>query len=675
MVDPEAGLVGWALDLAKPGDPLQLELMAGETVLERRPTELPRDDVHAIEPGTRTPGFRFSLCGLRALVDVAGAAPDGRLRVRVAGTDCLLGAQAPLPLAADIVSRTGLGQAAQASPRHAREIQEIAEDPLGALKALAKTAEHIRQGPLAPADDRVDGFIEAMSQGPRGCVWLLGWMRRDCPLHFPAVLSSDGTTFPAGVAAATYDREDLPQDAVGFLAVASTGWRPPGDGQGPRLFFGDAAERCLPSTDRFSLLNDAECVARVAPVRESLSGPCAPALRRLLARTTDWLPDVSRATELEVRAHLERVLVLPGFGCLAEGWLLSPLQPVEDLALQMGGATLAADAVSLTRKSRPDLLGAATSDRRMADSAGFVAAFLGDVQGHDLTAGPPPVLKVLLPGGASANLEVGRGAVRVLGHSAAFEDVLQLYPAVEGEPFFPALARCIGDEAGRGAREVVAFRVWPARSALVAAVPDDPHDMALLLSELATVAGRKGEAPPPMALVARAGDRRADVLTAYRELSEGAEAPVSLFFVADPGCAIHALGRVLDHLGAERFAYVGPGVFPTDVGWSALLGRLASAQDGPAAVAVADDGSPPATGRRGIPAECFAWDQRGFAAWLAAQPMALGGGPAAAPGLPAQAVPLLRSAGARRGRRGAPSRFTEAVNRQLAKRDPEVRHA
>jgi hypothetical protein len=266
-------------------------------------------------------------------------------------------------------------------------------------------------------------------------------------------------------------------------------------------------------------------------------------------------------------------------------------------------------------------------------------------------------------------------AVRVLGGSARFEEVLRHFPAVRAESFFPELARCMSEEMRRLLSAPVGFEVRTAEDALMVAVPDDGSDMALLFSDLSLTAQRRGGRLPPVVALARAGRHRAAVLSFFDDIRRNVAGASSLFFVPDPAYAVYALDEALRRTGATRFAFVGPGVFPTEAGWDALLDRLEARGEGLAfltAEGLGDGSAPAAAAAR---AECFAWSRDALAAWLARTPVFLSGSSGRTLTLPAEAVPAAPGVSAKWGRRPAPSVLATWVNEVLPERSAEAAHA
>jgi hypothetical protein len=668
--DPDAGFGGWVVDVSDPKRTLLVELCAGAAVVAKKRANLHREDIRLLGYGWFRVGFTFTPAEIRALVIDRDVPPDAPLWVRVAGTSFSLRASKPVSSPAEFL-------AADPGPAAAPEAPAAGPDPSGdarpdvsapavvrdlpaALQAMAARAADLLRLPLTPSSERVAGYIENLSWEQEGLVWIFGWMRGHLPLHAPVVVA-DGAKYPSALVVATYEREDLPKNAFGIVGLLKTNWRPNHRGGTPLLFLGDAAEACLPLVERPKLLTAAECAGCVEAVKPRLGGPFVKPLLRMFGAVSNWAPDSARVSGAEVKACADKILVLPGFGCLVEGWALSPFHAVERFMLRVGESVLMSDPRSISRKPRLDLLSAAPDAHRMAEAGGFVAAFLGQVDGR---ASGEIVLKVVCEGGLSTNHPVDADAVRVLGGSASFDDILRPFPAVRAEPFFPDLARCVSEGTRRLVSTPVGFEVRPAEDVLAVAVPDDGSDMALLFSELALAAQRRGRFPPVVAL-ARAGQHRSAALSLFDDLRRNAAAASSLFFVPDPAYAVHALDEALGQVGATRFAFVGSGVFPTDAGWDALLDRLEEQDEELVFLPVESlaDGSVPADSAQR--AECFAWHRRGLAAWLARTPVFLSGSSRRVLTLPAGAHPASPGVVAKRGRRAPPSVLATWVNEHL----------
>lgn len=685
--NPSEGLKGWVVDISDPQRNLLVELCADAAVLATAKVDQNRSDIEL--PGTTwcRVGFHFPTHKIQTLLASCELPSDARLWVKVAGTSFALRSQRPVsPLAEFIaaVEKQGGDGSSDCTPDSEQtqagsfvgmadpdlSVPVVARNLPSALYALAAQAAGLLRLPLTPGSRKVAGHIECLSWEQEGLVWVFGWMKRRLPLHAPVVVA-DGGKYPSALVVATHERADLPKDACGIVGLLKTDWRPGHRGSNPLLFLGPAAEACLPLLEKPTLFTARECAERIEALKPELGGPFAKPLLRMFGETTNWSPDNARITGTGVRASADTVLILPGFGCLVEGWALSPLHSIEGFMLRVGKSVLMSEPRSIGSKPRSDLLSFAPDARRMAETGGFVAAFQGRMDEQDRG---DAVLKVVCEGGLSTNHPVDAGAIKVLGASADFEQILQHFPAARTEAFFPELARCISEEVRRISSRTVSFETRTADNVLVVAVPDDGSDTALLFSDLSSAAQRRGRLPP-VVVVARAGQHRSSVLSLFSDMRLNAAGASSLFFVPNPAYAVYALDEVLGRVGAARFAFVGPGVFPTEEGWDALLDHLEGQGKELMFLAAERSTNEAAPADSGPRAECFAWHRDALSAWLARTPVFLSGSSGRSLALPTEATTASPGALARRGRRPTPSIFATWVNEVLTERSAEAAHA
>jgi hypothetical protein len=532
--------------------------------------------------------------------------------------------------------------------------EAASRDLPAALAALRQIAAGL---PEASAPPRQAGFIEAFGATTGGPLWLFGWIRPTAGHHFPCRIG-EAPLHPAGMAIAWQARPDLPDGGVAFAAAVDTAWRPGGEMPRPQLLFGpDGADRleCLGTSQ---WLEETACATRLAAAAANLSGRFLRPLQRLAAATNPWAPDGPEAAALGLKAHIERLLVVPGFGALASGWALSPLQPMQPHLLRLGDQVLPVLPGSINRTARRDLLEVAGGSARLAAAAGFTAVFAGPLDPEELGEA---VLKLVTEGGIGHGHRIAPAQIRVLGHSAEIEELLTLFPALEVEAWFPDLAQAIGAGLRRSATRATPLLLHPAPAAILATIGTDRSDTALLLADLALLADRRPDLPA-IVLLLGSGETRATALAGFAELQAQATARGSLFRLPDPAQALHALPTVLDALGAERFIFLGSGCFPDAVGWDALLAALAA--PGPAPFGLPLRAGPAeVTGISG--AACFAWHRAECLAWLAAQPVPVGGLASGLPALPPDRGMPSPGAGADPGRLALPGRLAQAVNAVL----------
>ncbi|WP_187830085.1 hypothetical protein [Siccirubricoccus phaeus] len=527
--------------------------------------------------------------------------------------------------------------------------------PLPALPASLAAARAAAAALPETAPAKEAGFIEAFGAVPGGPLWLFGWMRPEAGLLFPCRIGETALA-PAGMAIAWQSRADLPEGAVAFAAALDTAWRPSGDRPRPRLRFGAAGQAELRTLGTSQFLEPAACAQRLAAgAAAGLQGHYLRPLLRLSAATNPWAPDAPEAAALGLKAHVDRLLVVPGFGALVQGWSLSPAETLQPRLLRLGEEVLPLVPHSLTRLPRPDLLEPAGGATALVEGAGFLAAFRGQATPEALQEAS---LRFATPGGLGLGHRIAAPQLRVIGHSAAPEELLQIYPGLEHEPFFPDLARAVAQAALAGAaRAEPLLPLAAAPAALILALGPDRADAALLLAELGLLAARR-PGLPPLVLLLGSGAARATALAGLAEIG----LPAAVFALPDAAQAPHALPGILASLGTERFALVGPGAFPNAAGWEALLGALAAPSPLPLALPWRGEAAAP-YGAAGLAA--FAWRRAEFLAWLAGQPPLLGGMASLAPCLPAARQALPAGAAALPGRRRPAGRLARAVDRLL----------
>ncbi|MFC7541121.1 hypothetical protein ACFQU2_18870 [Siccirubricoccus deserti] len=366
-------------------------------------------------------------------------------------------------------------------------------------------------------------------------------MRPTAGHHFPCRIGEE-TLHPAGMAIAWQARPDLPEGGVAFTAAVDTAWRPDSETPRPQLLFGpDGADR-LECLDTSQWLDEPACATRLAAAAAKLSGRFLRPLQRLAAATNAWAPDGPETAALGLKAHVERLVVVPGFGALVAGWALSPQQPMQPRLLRLGERVLPVLPGSITRTARRDLLENAGGSARLAASAGFTAVFAGPLAPED--AGEA-VLKLVTEGGIGCNHRVAPAQLRLLGHSAEIEELLTFYPALEREAWFPDLARAIGAGLRRAAARATLVLLHPAPAAILATIGADRSDAALLLADLALLADRRPDLPP-IVLLLGSGETRATALAGFGDAGAGG-GPRQPVRAAGPGpgaaCATHGARR------------------------------------------------------------------------------------------------------------------------------------
>lgn len=681
VMDIGTGVRGWAVDLANPLQPLRLELCLGQSVVAETLATADREDISAMLGQPVCSGFAFEGAVMLTLPDFLDDTGDV-LAVRVADTGRYLAMSGTPPNAADIIAWLRV----ETVPPAARPEADL-ETLMIALQADAAA---LLLAPLRPLPEALQGYIETVAVDAAGYVWFMGWMKRGHLQEFSAVVVERRKS-PAAVAVMSYTRDDLPGDACGIVGLIASDWRPSSASSDVHLFFGNGGRFHLSPHLPLRLLTAGELVGEYEGIRERCLGDGRTnTLQRMLTAMETWLPARTGAQWYAAETSIDRVLLVPGLGCLVEGWVISPMKRVEGLRLRVGGSIMSADPDALYWKPRPDLLAAFPGSERMVGRAGFVGLFTGCAEPDDFA---DPMLKVVFQGGSSANWPVPAKVFRRLGHSAAIEDALLFFPALQDEAFFPRFATS-AIRAERGAMNPpVVIEITPSRRTMVFVLPQDRSDVFLLFEEVAAQcrrqAARKRTQPPDaardttddikaLAFVAAARSNRSDALWLFREFQAAYGAPhgiaCSLLVVDDAAHAFDLLPDILRELGTNRFFFAADGVFLQETGWARAQQALAS--DGSDLVFFGIE--PDAFERRNpadaASARCFAWSAGPFARWALDAPAFMGGFYKDNALLRSGTTQIVHQNAVRSTRTLPPTRIQDAVNKaiyaQLSQRRP-----
>ncbi len=613
MIDCTQGVRGWALDLSNPAQSVRVHLMAGDLVVGETTSDIARHDISATLGIEVTPGFAFDAAILARATELAEATEDA-LTVRFAGTSLLLGINGTTPTVNDVIQQLRRLNTPAPDRSNIADLELLLDD----LRAdAAMMVDH----PLRPLPENLQGYVEALAIDTSGQVWMVGWMRRGHLTEFAAVISERRKS-PAAIALMTFTRDDLPADACGIIGLISSAWRPSSATSDFHVFFGSGGRFHLRNHAPVRLITTGELASEYENVRErSLGEGRSIALQRMLTGLQSWLPTRSTGQAYATETSIDRVLLAPGLGCLVEGWVISPMKRVEGLRLRVGGAVMTAVPEATYWKPRPDLLAGFPGSDALVQRAGFVALFAGDAEPEDFA---DPVLKVVFQGGATANWAITPKVFRRLGHSATLDDALLFFPALQEEAFFPGFA----DAAIRAQRSAinppVALSVTQTRRVLIQVLPEDRCDLFLLFEELSHHCRAQGGIDG-VAFIAAARSHRSDALWLFREFQASQGVPASLLVVDDSAHAFTLLPDILREIGANRFVFIGPGVFLTDSGWRQARQVLRNAGPDLVFFGLEPDNFEQHNAADSVTARCFAWTTGHFVRWsLSAAPF-LGG--------------------------------------------------
>ena len=613
MIDAAQGVRGWVLDLSAPEIPQPVQLMVGDILVAEIRPDVPRADISQALGVRVTPGFAFDADWLAAAADVAQG-DDDLVTVRIADRDYRLGSGDRQLAVSDIMEQQSLLAAATPKRSATTDFEILLDDLRSHAVTLAE------QG-LRPSPDGMQGFIETLAVDSAGRVWIAGWMRRGHATEFPAVIS-DSRKIPAAVAVMPFTRTDVPPDACGIVGLLFTTWRPGSATSEFHVFFGDSGRLHLRSHQPVRFITAPELAADFEGMRaRSLGEGQSAALQQLLGSLENWLPARATGHLQAAETSIDRILLVPGLGCLAEGWVISPMKRVEGLRMRIGGAVMTAQPDATYWKPRHDLLNAFPGSEAVVARAGFVALFSGEAEPQDVT---DPMLKIVFEGGSSANFAIPQKVFRLLGHSAQISDALRFFPALQEESFFPRFAEA-AIRAQRGAMSApVQLAVARNRRALVLVLPEDRCDLFLLFEQLAQQI-RAGGPIDGIALIASSKANRADALWLFREFQAATSVQASLLVIDDAAQAFALLPEILHDIGAKRFVFVGAGVFLTSAGWRHARAIMQSASQDLIFLGLEPDPFEQRGAHEGLTARCFAWTTAQFVQWSATAAPFLGG--------------------------------------------------
>ena len=618
VIDSRRGARGWALNHADPLDPVRLVLFVGEQAVAETLASVERPDIISPRLGRAVPaGFIFDAEVMQSLSTFMDE-PDDTLTVRVAQTGHLLASSQRAPTVGEITAQL----AVESKPEPASTTADL-EVLLDELRA---GADAIAEAQLRPLPENLQGYVETLATDVSGQVWFMGWMKRGHVQEFSAVVV-ERRKFAAAVAVMSYERDDLPADFCGVIGLISSVWRPHSATSDLHLFFGIGGRFHLRAHAPLRVITSGEMAAEYEAVRDRcFGGGRTAALQHMLTTVENWLPTRVAAQWFATECAIDRILLVPGLGCLVEGWVMSPMKRVESLRLRVGASVMSADPESLYWKPRADLLATFPGSERMVERAGFVGLFSGDAEPEDFT---DPVLKVIFEGGSSANWPVAATVFRRLGHSARVEDALAFFPALQEEVFFPRFAAAAIRAECAVMNAPVVLSATLSRRVMVFVLPDDRCDLFLLFEEL-TQQVRTGGAIEAVAFIAASRSNRSDALWLFREFQAGPGAAhaiaCSLLVIDDGAQAFALLPDVLRELGANRFLFADAGVFLKEAGWARARQALTPGSIDLVFFGVeAAEYDEPDSAEAGVSARCFAWSTGHFVRWAMQAPSFMGG--------------------------------------------------
>ncbi|KAB0679031.1 hypothetical protein [Aureimonas leprariae] len=655
--DPLTGIEGWALAAGAPADTVRIELTVGADAFAFAQTGLPRPD---LGPGSLA-GFRFAPEVFARLAKLAPHRGTLAVGVRVADADRTLPADCALP--ATVAECVAAWRSAVLGAKRFDEASPAKGDRLLArLSAFRLEAQSLAGKPLRPFSDNEVGRIDALHLASEGQLWFVGSMKRGMEPEFPAVVA-DRRKIPAGVAILHYERQDLPLSEVGVIGVMDTSWTPPPAADDGFVYVGRNGQFHLRYGAHTKLLRTEAFLAAYGQVQAVAGGRNADAIAAVLGSAANWLPGAAAAAGILAEGSVDRLLAVPGFGCIAEGWAVSPARRVETFHLKIGDCVMVADDAATEFRARPDLQSAFGGGASVTQRAGFVAVLRGALPA---STGGAPLLRIVHADGSMAVSRVEPKALRLLDFVADGEELLRLYPSLRHEPFYPALLDAVRRMLDARAAEPLAFGApMAARRLIVIRLPAERSNLRLVFDRLARHLPDL-DASIGVALVADQGAGRSEALLQFHELKARVATPLSLFALPHEFDAVDELPFILTRLGAERFVHVGRGVVLTAEGWREAATSLFRRGHFVDRFEIVDENGLPDRVDGALSAACFGWSVPALLGWSLDAPRFLRGvfGGNALPETPG--FDRVLPACAARIERAKPSRLADMIDADLA---------
>lgn len=398
------------------------------------------------------------------------------------------------------------------------------------------------------SDDQMSGCIEAVAIDETGRCWVLGWARKSIG-NAVGVLVLDRRKHAGAMVMARFPREDLPEDATGFIGLLQSEWQPEIDAKIVIFVLSTEGNPHLRTVGAALRRVDMRAISMIVEAaRGSIRDGYFRELRSLLSAPESWVPGLARATNVPVELGVDSIVAIPGVGCMVEGWMLTPTRPVTGFSLRAGDVVSNADARCSFRMPRPDLAAAFPRHAGLVGDAGFVA-FFPLREAKALSEGL--TLKLYHGDTVSTNHSLSDKDIQWL-HRGAGEDVLlRCYPAIECEQFFPALAAMLKRNAVVNRPPPVAWQSSPSPKLAVLGVSDSPSECYRVMDQVMQLHGALAERGFGIALVAQEA-ARPHILPLFRELDPLGKTGVSLFFARHP-VSPRDIAAVLATTGSSDF--------------------------------------------------------------------------------------------------------------------------
>ena len=471
-------------------------------------------------------------------------------------------------------------------------------DILGLLAGLLPQGEAMLAMRHDVSEATLAGYVEAVAVDQGGRHWLLGWSQDRLGDAF-GLMVLERQRHAGAMVLARFPRDDIPEGCSGFLGLLQADWQAAHSAPVPVFMLAVPGGAHLRISGEALRQVDLQVMSGIVEATRKASHSCyfLP-LAEALAAPESWVPGLVTAEDPVSNLGVDTIVALPGLGYMVEGWVLSPARPVTGFTLRAGDTICHADPRATYRMARPDLDAAFPQQAGLGRDAGFVAFFpMRDArpEGGDL------LLRLHCGDARQSQHRLDPARIAWLHRGVGEAALLRCYPALEHEPFFPAMAATLKRYRMLGRAAPVGWQITPAERLLVLGVQEGHDDAYRIAAQIMTWRQTLFTQGIGVALLAPEATR-AHMLPLFRELLAVADMPgLSLFFMTPPFCP-REVAAALVATGASRFALLRPGFRADLEDLLACLDMISSDPEAPARACLAlADGPSGLTGLEGAP--------------------------------------------------------------------------
>jgi hypothetical protein len=430
--------------------------------------------------------------------------------------------------------------------------------------------------------------------------------------EFGAVLSGETSSHPAVFLTSVYERSDLPAEAVGFFGVVLSQWRPNSWLLNTYCYFGTDGQYHIRFDEMCRVIRPHEFFRRFSRLVANITeNGKYDALLKILTAGLTSLPVPMSMLNFLVRLEIDKMIVIPDFGCIIEGWIVSPTKAISNICISTDNHELQWDERFFYQKPRVDLRQTFPQYGTLINTAGIVAVFLGGLPNEELSS---VVVTAGFEDDSYVHFPVERDRILKWPESVSIEEIYGSFPSVDSELFFPQLAQVIRRTTIARGQRWLPYNIKSAQRVVVFSTGKDKADTFLLFDELARKAKNASLASVGIVIIAERNTLRSSVITLFDDFSKmGVTA--SLVFMENIDFALYALDGVLRAVQAHHFVFVRHGVFLTPAGWNIVLNEMIKTGQDDLVFLGAGPEPDLTSSRRMLSVECFGWLTTRLSAW------------------------------------------------------------